>query len=163
MTRYIVFEPPVPNGEVPGPSDRAVLVRDAMAKWAVLFPFLWLFRHGLILAGLVVLVAGILLSLLGAVPGLGLAALVLPLALGVLVALEGPSLRAARYRRRGFREVAVVEATDEEEAAILYYAGPAAEDVAAPAGRTAFSAERLQPARALLPRGKNLLDPQGYR
>ena len=161
MTRYIVFEPPAETGEEPQPSDRAVLVRDAMAKWAVLFPFLWLFRHGLILAGLVVLAAGIALGLLAEVPGLGLAAVVLPLALGVLVALEGPSLRAARYRRRGFREVGVFEAETEEEASILYY------DAAAPKGptfETAMAATGASPPLPAMarPRGRSLLDPQGY-
>lgn len=161
MTRYIVFEPPVPTGEEPRPSDRAVLVRDAMAKWAVLFPFLWLFRHGLILAGLVVLAAGIALGLLAKVPGLGLAAIVLPLALGVLVALEGPSLRAARYRRRGFREVAVFEAETEEEASILYYDAAAPKE---PAFETVLAAAGTlpPPAATARTRGRSLLDPQGY-
>ena len=54
----------------------------------------------------------LLLGLLADMPGLGAAAAVLPLALGVLVALEGPSLRAGRLRRRGYREAAVVEADD---------------------------------------------------
>jgi hypothetical protein len=161
MTRYIVFEPPAPTEEEPKPTDRAVLVRDAMAKWAVLFPFLWLFRHGLILAGFVVLAAGIALGLLAEVPGLELAALVLPLALGVLVALEGPSLRAARYCRRGFREVGVFEAETEEEASILYY------DAAAPHApgfetATAMAAAQARPLATARPRGRSLLDPQGY-
>ena len=161
MTRYIVFEPPVPTGVEPRVSDRAVFVRDAMAKWAVLFPFLWLFRHGLILAGLVVLAAGIALGLLAEVPGLGLAAVVLPLALGVVVALEGPSLRAARYRRRGFREVGVFEAQTEEEASMLYY------DAAAPhppGFQTAMATAGASKPLAVTPRPRerSLLDPQGY-
>ena len=158
MARYIVFEPPAGIGEAPARSDRAVLVRDAMAKWAVLFPFLWLFRYGLILAGLVVLAAVILLGLLSDVPGLGAAAAVLPLALGVLVALEGPSLRAGRLRRRGFREAAVVEADDEDEAAILYYAGtppPTVADAIAESPGPAAPFERG--------RGRSLLDPEGLR
>ncbi|RZL89914.1 MAG: DUF2628 domain-containing protein, partial [Variovorax sp.] len=158
MTRYIVFEPPAGIGEAPAKSDRAVLVRDAMAKWAVLFPFLWLFRHGLILSGLVVLAAVILLGLLADMPGLGAAAAVLPLALGVLVALEGPSLRARRLRRRGFREAAVVEADDEDEAAILYYAETAETEptVADAIAETAGAAAPFERGR-----GRSLLDPQG--
>lgn len=157
MTRYIVFEPPAGSGEAPGPSDRAVMVRDALARWAILFPFLWLFRHGLILAGLVVLAAEIAFGLMAGLPGLGPAAFVLPLALGLLVALEGPSLRAARHRRLGFREAAVVDAADETEAAILYYAG-AAEADEEPALPIADRVPRQPP-----PRAKTLFDPQGYR
>lgn len=120
MSRFIVFEP---SAEEAGPSDRIRLVRDGFAGWAVLFPFLWLFRHGLWLTGILTFLLWIGFGFLGEIPGLGLAAAVLPILLGILVALEGPSLRALRLKRKRFREAAVVEADTEEEAEILYYAG----------------------------------------
>ncbi|GGD02192.1 DUF2628 domain-containing protein [Aureimonas glaciei] len=124
MTRYVVFEPPSDDGV--RPSEGAVFLRDGVTKWAVVLPWLWLWRHRLVLAGFAVLALDLGLGWAAERAGLGLAGLVLPLLLGLFVALEGPSLRAARYRRRGFEEVAVVDAADEAEATILYYAGGAA-------------------------------------
>lgn len=164
MTRYLVFEPPAKAASSEGPvspSDRAVFLRDALARWAVLFPFLWLFRHGLFLAGAFVLVAWIGLGVIAERQGLGLAAGVLPLLLGALVALEGPSLRAARYRRKGYVEAAVVDADDATEAAILYYAG----EVYRPGPAAAPSAHGAAIAEGRPIRGKamSLLDPAGRR
>ena len=121
MTRYVVFEPS--SHDDVRPSDRAVFLRDGMTKWAVILPWLWLWRHRLVLAGFVALALDLGLSWAAERAGLGLAGIVLPLLVGLYVALEGPNLRAARYRRQGFEEVAAVDAADEDEAAILYYAG----------------------------------------
>ena len=129
MTRYVVFEPPSEDGI--RPSADALFLRDGVTKWAVVLPWLWLFRHRLVLAGFAVLALDLGIGWAAERLGLGLAGLVLPLLLGLFVALEGPSLRASRYRRRGFEEVAAVDAADEAEATILYYAGHAA-----PAGLT---------------------------
>ena len=116
----MVFEPRSKTFES---SDRARFVRDGFAGWAVLFPFLWLFRHGLWVSGFSVLVLWTCFGALTEISGLSLAGAVLPVLMGLLVALEGPSLRAWRLRRKKFEDVGVVEAENEEEAAILYYAG----------------------------------------
>ncbi|KQT42947.1 hypothetical protein ASG43_15470 [Aureimonas sp. Leaf454] len=125
MSRYRVFEPKTSEG----PSAEARFVRDAFTKWAVLFPFVWLVRHGLWLSGLIVFLAWIGLGLLAEIKGLALAGAVLPILLGCLIALEGPSLRARKLQRAGFEERAVVEADDEDEAAILYGASAGAATV----------------------------------
>ena len=162
MTRYIVFEPPAAAGEPIQPSADAVFVSDGFAKWALLFPFLWLFRHGLILSGLLVLAASVAPGLMAETPGFGFAAAVLPLLLGLLVALEGPSLRAARCRRRGYHEVAVVDAADSVEAAILYYHG-AAGAAAIPSDRAPSPERPAVFPNAPRHRPQSLLDPAGYR
>ncbi|NDV88412.1 DUF2628 domain-containing protein [Aurantimonas aggregata] len=128
LTRYIVFEPPASSGT----TDRAVFVRDRFSVWALLVPFLWLLRYGLWISAVVVLVAGFGLAWLGSVEGFGLAGTVLPILLGLIVALEGPSLRAAKYRRKGWRETAAFHADDRAEAELIYY-GTSRPAIAAPA------------------------------
>lgn len=117
LTRFIVFEPPAE-----AKAKDSVFVRDAFSFWAFLFTFLWLFRYGLWLAGIVALALSVAVTLLGE-QGFDLTAMVLQFLLGLLIALEGPSLRAARYRRKGWREAAAFQAADLAEAELRYYAG----------------------------------------
>ncbi|WP_152047622.1 DUF2628 domain-containing protein [Aureimonas psammosilenae] len=123
MTRYVVFEPPRTDGAPPGtPSERAVFVRDGFSVWAFLFPWLWLLRYGLFLSALIVFLVSGGLGWLGAQ---GYSALAVPLALllALLVALEGPSLRGLRFRRKHYAETGAFQAANAGEAAIFYYAG----------------------------------------
>ena len=161
MTRYVVFEPS--SHDDVRPSDRAVFLRDGMTKWAVVLPWLWLWRHRLVLVGFAALALDIGLSWAAERAGLGLAGIVLPLLLGLYVALEGPSLRAARYRRRGFKEVAIVDAADEDEAAILYYAGETMEVVPAVSRPPASPLGPGALTRRLPERRAGLFDPQRAR
>ena len=119
LTRRIVFEPP---GEA-GAGERAVFVRDRFSLLAFLFPFLWLFRYGLWISGLVVLALSIAIGVAGEATGHGWAAFGLEILVGVLVALEGPSLRAGRLRHKGWREAAAVQAAGRAEAEVIYYMG----------------------------------------
>lgn len=128
LTRYIVFEPPQSSGA----TGEAVFVRDRFSIWAFLVPFLWLFRYGLWISGLLALAAAIGFALLGDVEGFGPAATVLPILLGIFVALEGPSLRAAKYRRKGWHEAAAFHAGDRAEAELIYYGTPRREAAAPP-------------------------------
>ncbi|MEC5325522.1 DUF2628 domain-containing protein [Aurantimonas sp. A3-2-R12] len=146
LTRFIVFEPPESDG-----AKDAVFVRDAFSFWALLFTFLWLFRYRLWLAGIAALALSFAITLLGE-QGFDLTAAVLQFLLGLLIALEGPSLRAARYRRKGWREVAAFQAADLAEAELTYYGGgrrpvdaPAAQPALAAAS---WTAERHKPAPA---------------
>ena len=161
--RYRVFEPPVVDGAPQTPSERAVFVRDAFAGWAFLFPGVWLLRHGLIVAGLVALGLSAGFGALAERPGLGLAGMALSLLLGLLVALEGPSLRAGRYRRKGYAEAATIHAGHADDAAIVYYAGSQTA-TGAPATPAPAASPLARPAQAALPpRSRTLLDPQGMR
>ncbi|BDA86886.1 hypothetical protein Sa4125_44280 [Aureimonas sp. SA4125] len=163
MTRYVVFEPPTDDGL--RPSEGAVFLRDGLTRWAVLFPHLWLWRHKMVLPGLLALALVLFLGWAAERAGLGLAGTVLPLLVGLYVALEGPSLRAARYRRRGFEEVAVVDAEDEAEATILYYAGEAGHAEVRPAAASPSPGDGRTPSRRLAERRASLglFDPQGMR
>ncbi|MCE7028846.1 DUF2628 domain-containing protein [Jiella avicenniae] len=117
MSRYVVFEPP----EAVGPSDAAIFLRDRFSFLAFVFTFLWMFRYGLWVSGLVTIAILVALNLLGTVQGFELSAALISVLLGVLIGLEGPSLRAARLRRNGWNDVAAFEAQNTDEAELIYY------------------------------------------
>ncbi|NDW03750.1 DUF2628 domain-containing protein [Jiella pacifica] len=117
MSRYVVFEPP----EAVGPSEAAIFLRDRFSFLAFVFTFLWMFRYGLWLSGLVTIAILVALNVLGTVQGFELSAALISVLLGVLIGLEGPSLRAARLRRKGWSDVAAFEAQNTDEAELIYY------------------------------------------
>lgn len=117
MSRYVVFEPP----EAVGPSEAAIFLRDRFSFVAFVFTFLWMFRYGLWLSGLVTIAILVALNVLGTVQGFELSAALISVLLGVLIGLEGPSLRAARLRRKGWNDVAAFEAQNTDEAELIYY------------------------------------------
>ncbi|MCQ0990477.1 DUF2628 domain-containing protein [Jiella marina] len=119
MTRYMVFEPPAE--EESGPSEAAIFVKDRFSFFAFLFTFLWLFRYGLWFSGIIVLVLIVGINFLGEVQGYELSAAILSFLIGLIIGLEGPSLRAAKLRRKGWQDAAAFEADDREEAEIIYY------------------------------------------
>lgn len=124
MTRWIVFEPPMetaPAKPTPGKSRELVFVRDAFSVLGLLFPAFWLLFHRLWLAGILALSATVGLTVLGQDRDLGAIPVAASLALGLLVAFEGPSLRAGKLRRRGWREAAAFEAEDLREAELVYF------------------------------------------
>ena len=91
----------------------------------MILPSLWLLWHRQFLAAIAVFALQVAIGWNRGENGFLLAELVLPLLLGLFVALEGPSLRAWKLKRKGWRESAVVLAGDEREAEIRYYAGAA--------------------------------------
>ena len=119
LKRFIAFEP----GEtaVGARSDGVVFVRDGFSFWGFLFTVLWLWRYRLWLEGLATLLVLVAISLWGEASGHSFAASLLQLLAGLLVALEGPSLRAWRYRRKGWRESAAFLASDRAEAELTYF------------------------------------------
>ncbi|RIY02746.1 DUF2628 domain-containing protein [Aureimonas flava] len=123
MRRYRIFEPPGVSGRTEG----ALLLRDGFRFWALVLPSLWLLRHGLFGWALATFAA----QALAGAAGTPLGAL-LGLSIGLLAALEGPSLRARRLRRRGWREADAVWARDRRDAELLYFAGAAADAPDAP-------------------------------
>ena len=120
MASYVVMEPP--SGAGGRKTDRAMLVRDGFHLLAFLVPALWLFFHRLWLEGLVALAVSIALSAAGSAAGLGNAAPALSFLVSLYVGLEGPALRLAALRRRGWREWGVVEADGTADAEIRYLA-----------------------------------------
>ena len=117
MSRYVVFEPP----EAVSPSEAAIFLRDRFSFLAFVFTFLWMFRYGLWLSGLVTVALLVALNVLGTVEGFEMSAALISMLLGILIGLEGPSLRAAKLRRKGWNDVAAFEAQNSDEAELIYY------------------------------------------
>ncbi len=118
MASYVVMEPPVANSDAG--RERALLVRDGFHVLAFLVPALWLLWHRLWIEALVVVAVTMALSAFGSAIGLGNAAPALAFIVSLYVGLEGPALRLAAYRRRGWRAWGMVEAGDAAEAEIRY-------------------------------------------
>ncbi|WP_062115135.1 DUF2628 domain-containing protein [Aureimonas sp. AU40] len=118
MKRFRVFEP----ASAAGASDEARFVRDGFSFWAFLIPALWLLWNRLFLAAIAVFALQVLIGWQGRAEGFLVAEFALSLLLGLLVALEGPSLRAWKLRRQGWRETAALLASDPAEAELRYYA-----------------------------------------
>ena len=117
MASYVVMEPP-PDGR--GHERQAVLVRDGFHFFAFLIPVLWLLFHRLWIEALFVFALTLTLSGLGSLAGLGNAAPILSLLVSICIGLEGPALKLAALRRRGWRDGGVVEADNARDAEIRY-------------------------------------------
>ena len=124
MASYVVMEPHSGSGRGTG-RERAVLVRDGFHLLAFLVPALWLLFNRLWLETLLVVAVSVVLSVAGSYAGLGPAAPALSFIVALYVGLEGPALRLAALRRRGWREWGVVEADNAADAEIRYLAGDA--------------------------------------
>ncbi|MBO0903206.1 DUF2628 domain-containing protein [Jiella sonneratiae] len=137
MSRYLVFEP----AGATGPSEAAVFLRDRFSLPAFLFTFLWMFRYGLWLSGLVTIGLLFAANALGSLPGFAWSGTLITFLVGLLIGLEGTSLRAAKLRRKGWRDVAAFEAETTDEAELIYYhdTPPAAFDPEPPRGALAMA------------------------
>ncbi|WP_279483167.1 DUF2628 domain-containing protein [Aureimonas sp. SK2] len=122
MRRYRIFEPPAAEGRTEG----AHFLRDGFRPFALVLPSLWLLRHKLWFWAVAAFAAEVAVKVAVPEGGMPLAA-ILSLLVGVLVALEGPSLRARRLLRRGWREAGAVWARDERDAELIYFAGETTE------------------------------------
>lgn len=117
MVIYTVHEPPARRRATRRGPDRFMFVRDGFYFWAFLFGPLWMLRHRLwlVLLGYVLLAIAVSVGIHYAqVPRS--AAFAIGLLLAILLGLEAGSLRRWTLRRRGWREVGVVSASDVESA-----------------------------------------------
>lgn len=121
MAIFVVMEPPAASDAEA--VERAVTVRDGFAFMAFLVPPLWLLWHRLWIEAALAFALSIALSALGEAAGFGFLGAALSLLVSLFVGLEGPALRFAALRRRGWREWGVVEAGNAAEAEIRYLAG----------------------------------------
>lgn len=121
MAVFVVMEPPGASGTEA--ATGAVLVRDAFSFLAFLLPPLWLLWHRLWIEAALAFAAGVALTALGEVAGLGFTGAALSLLVSLYVGLEGATLRLNALSRRGWREWGVVEAASLDEAEIRYCAG----------------------------------------
>ena len=117
MASYVVMEPPGRAG-----SGDAVLLRDGFSWLAFFFSPLWLLWHRLWIEALLAFVVLGLLSALGEAAGFGIAGSMLTLLVSLFVGLEGQGLRLAALRRRGWREIGVVEAQGLADGELRYAA-----------------------------------------
>lgn len=150
MASYVVMEPPSAAGGEAG-REAAVTVRDGFHLLAFLVPAVWLLWHRLWIEALAAIAVSMALSAAGSVAGFGHAAPALSLLVALYAGLEGPALRLAALRRRGWREWGVVEADNAADAEIRYLhdAGVEAADASEPAAapRAAISAAPVAPPR----------------
>jgi Protein of unknown function (DUF2628) len=141
MARYVVMQK---QDDVAG----AEFIRDGFSLPALIVPHFWLLFHRQWLAAAAV----IAVMVLGALAAWQFNAPVLILAadfpVSIYVALEGATLRIANLERAGFNHVAVVEASDPEEAEIRYFgalpetissSAPVIATASKPAGSNAFA------------------------
>lgn len=141
MASYMILTPPGARAD----DDRARFVADGFSWGAFLFPALWLFAKRMWLTGIAVAVLQILLISLSAIAGGLLAALLLHLALGLLVALEGPLFTVRRLIARDWTLRSIVPARDLETAEEIYFANVPSTDRKA-SERPSVDWPRLAPA-----------------
>ncbi|MEQ1940997.1 DUF2628 domain-containing protein [Mesorhizobium sp. VNQ89] len=157
MAIYVVMEPPGASEDEA--AERAVMVRDGFSLIAFILPLVWLLWHRLWIEAFVAFVASVVLMALGETTGFAFAGAALSLLVSLFVALEGPALRIAALRRRGWCEWGVVEGDSAAEAEIRYLAGEdegrvagpwTAEPRPAPAWPASTAAAHTGPALGLL-------------
>lgn len=117
MASYVVMEPARKGG---GGETR--FVRDGFVLLGLLFPFFWLLWHRLWIEAVVVLAVLLCISAAGELSGFTLTAMLLSFLVSLYVGLEGSALRQWALRRRGWRDSAVIDAVDEDEAMTRYFA-----------------------------------------
>jgi hypothetical protein len=143
MATYVVMEP---GARATADGESAVFVRDGFSFIAFLVPFAWLFWHRLWIEGALALGALLLLGVLDDVGGMGMIAVGLSLLMSIYVGLEGPALRMAALRRRGWRDRAVIDADCLDDAETRYLSGPGEEhEEVPPADMTPRATVRPRP------------------
>jgi Protein of unknown function (DUF2628) len=123
MAVFTVHQPPLGKGEnLPDPA-RFTFVRDGFYVWGFLLSVLWMLRHRLwIVAALfVALIVLIEVGLRWAGIGVGIRSLVM-VALCFLVGLEGATLRRWTLQLRGYTNVGVVVADNQDDAERRFFA-----------------------------------------
>jgi len=117
MAVYTVHQPPLGKAETAPDPARFTFVRDGFYLWGFLLSVLWMLRHRLWLAAVLFAALVVLLEIGLRYAGVtsGWRMLVL-FALAFLVGLEGASLRRWTLARRGYTNVGVVVAENQDDA-----------------------------------------------
>jgi len=153
MASYVVMERATGARPALDGADRdSAIVRDRFTLIGFLLPGIWLAWHRLWLEAGLALAAMLAIGLGGSWAGLGSAAPWLSLLVSLYVGLEGPALRLAALRRRGWREWGVVEAGNAADAETRYLTEmlEAPADPAAPRPVPAASAPPATPSAPAL-------------
>lgn len=118
MTAFVVMERmATPEG------SETEFVRDRFSVIAFIAPVIWLAWHRLWIEAFVALAAAAGLAALGTVAGFQSSAPILSLLVSIFVAIEGSQLRVAALERRGYHQMAMVEADNATDAELRYFAG----------------------------------------
>ena len=120
MTIYTVYSPPITTGSTGDQHDKTVLIPDASALLALIFPFLWLIWHRLWWASLFYGLLSLLFIILLPTE-LSMIIIVLTVIPGLFLFLEGHELRRKMLERRGWKMVAVIEDQDIASAEYRYF------------------------------------------
>lgn len=118
MASWVILEPPADSTKTD-----PVFVRDDFRWLGFIAPPLWLAWHRLWLEAFIALAALVLINAAAASGSVAPIVSWLSPLVGLFVALEGPAMRVAALRRRGYRETAALLAADIEEAELRYAEG----------------------------------------
>jgi hypothetical protein len=149
MASFVVMQP------AGGDPDRVRFVKDGFSFLAFIVPPLWLVWHRLFAEAAVVFALMLAIGAGAEAAGLGFAGSLASLLLSVYVGLEASAMRIAGLTRRGWREVAVIDAETVDGADIRFTASsldgdrgdrpspPAQAAIRRPAGSLAHSGPAL--------------------
>jgi hypothetical protein len=117
MAVYTVHQPPLGKTENTPDPARFTFVRDGFYLWGFLLSVFWMLRHRLWIVAVLFVAIAILLEVGLRYAGVssGLRSLIL-FALAFLVGLEGATLRRWTLKRRGYTNVGVVVADNQDDA-----------------------------------------------
>lgn len=115
MASWVVLEPPIDK-----PNKDLVFVRDDFRWLGLVAPPLWLAWHRLWLEALIALAVLIGINVLAASGYVAPVISWLSPLVGMFVALEGPAMRVAGLRRRGYTEAVALTADNIDEAELRY-------------------------------------------
>jgi Protein of unknown function (DUF2628) len=119
MASYVVMEPEGFGGE--GDAESNLLVRDGFSWIAFFLPAIWFLWHRLWIEAALTFAATVGLAALADITDFGGAAFALSLLVSLFAGLEGAALRIDALRRRGWREIGVVEADSVDDAETRYH------------------------------------------
>jgi hypothetical protein len=126
MASWVVLE--APPGASAREGEELVFQRDGFSVLAFLFPPVWLLWHRLWVEAAVTIALLFAVTALERLGGLVAAASILSLLVSLFVGLEGNAMRIARWQRRGWRALTVVDADSEHDAETIYVAHDELED-----------------------------------
>lgn len=101
-------------------SEKTIFVRDTFSFVALAFPILWLLWHRLWLVAIFAICFSALTLASASSSMLPIVSMVMSLALSLVVALEGPSLRIKFAELSGYHQRAVIDADHLEEAELIW-------------------------------------------
>jgi hypothetical protein len=101
--------------------DSTVFIRDGFSALAFILPVPWLLVQRLWFEAALIFALTLGISMAGALTGYENTAVVVTLLLSILVGFEANNWRAAALERRGFEQLAVVDARNADDAETVWF------------------------------------------